>query len=458
MANKFVYPLFKAFSQLGALAAGYKLYSYEAGTTTPKTVYQDKALTTAHTNPIVLNSLGEAPAEIYTTGLTKWSLTDTDDVVQPGWPIDNLEGYTYESTGEDKTSDYTIDPSEMDGAYTFTNSGATDTVTLTLPAGFSGARCCFYVAEDQLLLVQADGEEKFRWGQETSASGGYISSNVTGTHVEIFWSGDDWAIISLAGEWNYLLSGSSNEGQWSHTPITTDELGLELEWVSATSFKVKEGLITDSGNNHVMKLTSDMTKTISAFTAGSGNGSLQGSLSASTFVSVYLIKNVTSGAVDVAIESNTTTLSSYPTGYTVQRWLGTLYINASSQIPEFDFTKAVPHVVTYSDTIQIASLSGATDQSTAVTVSAYFPTSLTTKIVNVGVEIDSGGCTTVSGQPSCYFYFDQTAKVTSTGLSCAMPDGGLWSGTQITCGYTVREASTTGASCTYNFKMITFNR
>lgn len=456
MANRLTYPLFKAFTQSGALGAGYKLYSYEAGTTTPKSLYQDVGATTAHDNPVVLSSLGEN--EIFVDGPTKLDLTDENGVSQPGWPIDDVEGYSYGSTGSAKTSDYTLTASDLDGSMTFTNDGATGTVTLTLPAGVDGARVCFYVAEAELLLIQADGDDRFRWGGEVSATGGYISSDDVGTHVEIFWSGDEWAIISLAGDWNYLLSGQTNEGTWSHTPVSTDELGLELEWVSATSFKVTEGLITDSGGDHVLQLSSAMTKTLSAFATGTGNGSLEGSLTGDLFVSVYLIKNTTTGAVDIAIEENTTTLSSYPTGFDVQRWLGTLYIDSGSEIPEFEFTKANPHIITYTDTIQIASLSGATAQSTAVTVSKYFPTSLTTKIVNVGVYENGATCSTVSGQPSCSFYFVTYAKVTSTSQDCTMPDGGLWSGTQITCSYVVREASTTAASCTYDFKMITFNR
>lgn len=456
MANRLYYPLFKALTENGALAAGYKLYSYEPGTTTQKLLYQDPAASTPHDWPIILDSYGEK--EIYTDGPVKLDLQTPEDASVPGWPVDDVEGFTYGSATIAKTADETLSISDIDGANTFTNEGASSTVTLTLPPGASGARCCFYAEEDSLFVIQADGSNRFRWGGEVGATGGYIASDVVGTYVEIFWTGTEWAIMTLAGNWNYLLSGQSNEGTWNHTPISTDELGLEFEWVSATSFKVKEGLITDSGGEHVLRLSGDMTKTISAWASGDGNGSLQGSLTAENFFSVYLIKNSTTGAVDVAIESDTTTLSSCPTGYDVQRWVGPLYVDSSSEIPEFDFTKGVPHTIQYTDDIQIASLSGATDQSTTVDVTQYFPTGLTAKIVNIGVEIDSGGCSTVSGQPSCHFYFNQSAEITLSGLPCETPDGGLWSGTEITCKYSVHEASTSAASCAYNFKQITFNR
>lgn len=82
------FPLFKAFTSTGALAAGYKLYTYAAGTTTPKATYQDADKAAAHSNPVVLNALGEA--EIFLDGSYKFTLTDTDDNIQTGWPVDDV--------------------------------------------------------------------------------------------------------------------------------------------------------------------------------------------------------------------------------------------------------------------------------------------------------------------------------------------------------------------------------
>lgn len=44
----------------GNLAAGHKLYTYAAGTTNPLTTYKDRGGVSANTNPIILNSRGEA--------------------------------------------------------------------------------------------------------------------------------------------------------------------------------------------------------------------------------------------------------------------------------------------------------------------------------------------------------------------------------------------------------------
>lgn len=48
------------FTNNGALAVGYKLYTYETGTTTNKTTYTDAGGTTPNANPIILDARGEA--------------------------------------------------------------------------------------------------------------------------------------------------------------------------------------------------------------------------------------------------------------------------------------------------------------------------------------------------------------------------------------------------------------
>ena len=63
------------FSDLGALAAGFRLYTYAAGTTTQKVAYTDQAGTVPHTYVsdgggglyIALNSRGELPAPLFLT-------------------------------------------------------------------------------------------------------------------------------------------------------------------------------------------------------------------------------------------------------------------------------------------------------------------------------------------------------------------------------------------------------
>lgn len=56
------------FDNNGVPLAGGKLYSYQAGTTTPQATYTTSAGNVAHTNPIVLDSAGRVPGgEVWLT-------------------------------------------------------------------------------------------------------------------------------------------------------------------------------------------------------------------------------------------------------------------------------------------------------------------------------------------------------------------------------------------------------
>lgn len=75
------------FTDAGALAAGYLLYTYAANTTTPQATYSNKAGTSANANPIVLDSQGRATIYLSPTltydyvlktaaGVTVWTQED----------------------------------------------------------------------------------------------------------------------------------------------------------------------------------------------------------------------------------------------------------------------------------------------------------------------------------------------------------------------------------------------
>jgi hypothetical protein len=71
------------FTDDGVPLSGGLIYSYEAGTTTPKTTYTSNLGTIAHTNPIILNSAGRVPSgEIWlTTGNYKFVLATSTNVL-----------------------------------------------------------------------------------------------------------------------------------------------------------------------------------------------------------------------------------------------------------------------------------------------------------------------------------------------------------------------------------------
>lgn len=72
--------------------SGGKVYTYLAGTSTPQASYSDSAGLIPNTNPVILNSNGEA--SIYLSALISYkiNLTDANDVQIPGYPVDNIIG------------------------------------------------------------------------------------------------------------------------------------------------------------------------------------------------------------------------------------------------------------------------------------------------------------------------------------------------------------------------------
>ena len=80
------------FNDSGVILSGGKLYTYAAGTTTPKATYTSSSGNTAHTNPIILNSAGRVPGgEIWLLGATyKFALYTSTDVLIATY--DNISG------------------------------------------------------------------------------------------------------------------------------------------------------------------------------------------------------------------------------------------------------------------------------------------------------------------------------------------------------------------------------
>jgi len=117
------------------------------------------------------------------------SASNTDWALYAAWPATIA-----------KTADFTVTEAELRGNVTITNLGAIAAVNLSLPAVDSAYRLCVYVAAAQYLRMTANGTEKFRFGTDQSAAGGYIRSNVIGTYYELSGApGTEWAVTKIVG-------------------------------------------------------------------------------------------------------------------------------------------------------------------------------------------------------------------------------------------------------------------
>lgn len=171
----FQYPLFEAYDSNGDPCSGCSLYTYQAGTTTARTVYKERALTTAHTNPIVLNSSGRPPSDvgIWGAGLFKFVLKDSSGVTM--WTLDNIEAvgeYSIDyyfpdysaadqgATGGGNTIKAYIDTIGSTNAviYCRNNSGSA-TTAYTFDTSESAGSNIFFEFEPGAYLDQVTGDE-----------------------------------------------------------------------------------------------------------------------------------------------------------------------------------------------------------------------------------------------------------------------------------------------------------
>lgn len=92
MAGRFVNPFPQYLDATPEVRAGAKLFFYAAGTSTKQNTYSDRTLSSANTNPVVLNSAGYPAVDIYLQDLDYKVVlapaTDTDPPASPIWTAD----------------------------------------------------------------------------------------------------------------------------------------------------------------------------------------------------------------------------------------------------------------------------------------------------------------------------------------------------------------------------------
>ena len=113
------------FTNSGVPLLGGKLYTYAAGTTTPKTSYTSSSGVTAHANPIILDSAGRVPGgQIWISAPPyKFVLKDSTDVLIATY--DNVLGIGAASyqvdnfTGTGSQTVFTLSAASLGENYTF---------------------------------------------------------------------------------------------------------------------------------------------------------------------------------------------------------------------------------------------------------------------------------------------------------------------------------------------------
>lgn len=229
------------FDNSGVILSGGKLYSYAAGTTTPQATYTSASGSTAHTNPIVLNSAGRvATGEIWLTAGSnyKFVLYTSTDVLIATW--DNITGIN--GTGiTSNASNVTYDPAGTGAVSTTVQAKLRQTVSVkdfgALGNG-TGNDAPFINAAITAAIALGGATVYFPPGQYkcTTRIGTFINAN----NITLFGYGAE--IQHYAGGTTIGLLTFGNPaigagGMWSGTGITATNIKiLGIDFTTSNSW------------------------------------------------------------------------------------------------------------------------------------------------------------------------------------------------------------------------------
>ena len=101
----------------GAPYSGAKAYFFDAGTTTPRTVYIDSDLGESQDHPVLANASGQFPAVFLPSGDYRLRITDADDVTI--WDVDGISTPIFTDSGGGGGGDTPVELLARTGDYKF---------------------------------------------------------------------------------------------------------------------------------------------------------------------------------------------------------------------------------------------------------------------------------------------------------------------------------------------------
>jgi microcystin-dependent protein len=183
----------------GVPLAGGFLYTYEAGTTTPQATYTDSTAATANSNPIVLDSRGEANIWLASANY-KFKLTDANGTEI--WTVDNIAAPST-ALSPVFTSNVTISTDSPGPALLITQSGAGPIIRAVNPAD----------PAEVFFTVTSDGSVGIGTGSPSNAidvAGGAIQISTAGGTARTVMSADDTdSIFEASSTRNFTVKTNS---------------------------------------------------------------------------------------------------------------------------------------------------------------------------------------------------------------------------------------------------------
>jgi hypothetical protein len=246
-------PKFMALDANGDPYVGAKLYTYETGTTTPKTTWTDYSKGTANTNPIILDSRGQANVWIDSTaGAYRFKLDNSSDVTL--WTKDNIVALGEVNIGLQLREAYAL----ASGTNTYTAALNTQLTVYTTGDHYLITFPNISTVTDPTLNIDSLGAKTIRNNDGTALSAGSIGN-------------DHPAILKYDGTYLILLN-----------PATVSDTAYDAtSWngvlaVAGSKNAVRDEFETkaDSGTNSDITSLAGLTTPLSVAQGGSGVATL----------------------------------------------------------------------------------------------------------------------------------------------------------------------------------------
>lgn len=241
-------PKVRVFTPNGAVAAGYKLFYYISGTTTPQDTFSNAGLTTPNANPVILDANGEAI--VFSAAGTVYTIALHDASDTPIWSVDGVVATTSPTNGTNGTGAPTGLISAYGGASAPSGWLLCDGSAVsrgTFAALFAVVGTAFGAGDGATTFNVPDYRQRFPLGKAASgtgnvlgATGGAIDHTHTGpSHTHgVTVTRDGWGEIlnapSITGRLNTGYAAGAGQFNSSYQPTADLAITSAADGTGAT--------------------------------------------------------------------------------------------------------------------------------------------------------------------------------------------------------------------------------
>ena len=294
------------FDNNGNPLAGGLIYVYDAGSTTPAATYTSSDASTNNTNPIVLDSAGRTPAQIWLTAGAAYKFVlqtsagvtiKTDDNIFASFELDKVVGVTVGLGGNQIATNVAVGNTALDSNTTGTNNTAVGYDTLT--SNTDGIQNTAVGSAALDANTGGDYNTAVGYSALTTATTanyntatGYRALNATATGAGNTANGADALLLATGANntavgyaaGNALTTGSNNTiiGYDADPSSATVSNEITLGNTNVTSLRVP-GLTLTAGAKWINSGTQTVGALVAAGTAGAGARAVVTDANATTF-------------------------------------------------------------------------------------------------------------------------------------------------------------------------------